>query len=122
MPRCFAVAIAFVLACTSTSTAQVRRPPRSEIALVRGELRKVDTDNNRVAILKPNAPAVTWYKLAREFDLFVNGKKSDYYKEGDDVLIKKIFPLAQITSLDTGHWVQAEKPQEFSQAVLQFLK
>jgi esterase len=54
--------------------------------------------------------------------LFINGKKSDYYKAGDDVLIKKIFPQAQFTSLDTGHWVQAEKPQEFSQVVLQFLK
>jgi esterase len=54
--------------------------------------------------------------------LFINGKKSDYYKTGDDVLIRKIFPKAQFISLETGHWVQAEKPQEFSQAVLQFLK
>lgn len=54
--------------------------------------------------------------------LFINGKRSDYYNEGDDVSIKKIFPKADITSLDTGHWVQAEKPQEFSQVVLQFLK
>jgi esterase len=54
--------------------------------------------------------------------LFINGKKSDYYQAGDDELIKKIFPNSQITSLDTGHWVQAEKPQEFSQLVLQFLK
>jgi len=54
--------------------------------------------------------------------LFLNGKKSDYYVNGDDVLIKKIFPHSQIISLDTGHWVQAEKPQEFSQVVLQFLK
>ncbi len=54
--------------------------------------------------------------------LFINGKKSDYYENGDDASIKKIFPKAQITFLDTGHWVQAEKPQEFSQLVLQFLK
>jgi len=54
--------------------------------------------------------------------LFVKGKKSDYYTEGDELLIKKIFPQAQIATLDTGHWVQAEKPQEFSQLVLQFLK
>jgi esterase len=54
--------------------------------------------------------------------LFINGKKSDYYQPGDDESIKKIFPNSQITSLDTGHWVQAEKPQEFSQLVLQFLK
>jgi pimeloyl-ACP methyl ester carboxylesterase len=54
--------------------------------------------------------------------LFINGRKSDYYKDGDDVLIKKIFPQSEIKLLDTGHWVQAEKPQEFSQMVLQFLK
>lgn len=54
--------------------------------------------------------------------LFMNGKKSDYFKTGDDALIKKIFPQAKFMSLDTGHWVQAEKPQEFSQAVLEFLK
>jgi esterase len=54
--------------------------------------------------------------------LFINGEKSDYYKPGDDALIKKIFPQAQIVSLDTGHWVQAEKPQEFAQTVLRFLK
>lgn len=54
--------------------------------------------------------------------LCINGNKSDYYKAGDEVLIKKIFPKAQFIALDTGHWVQAEKPQEFSQAVLQFLK
>jgi esterase len=54
--------------------------------------------------------------------LFINGKKSDYYKEGDDGVIKKVFPNAQIASLETGHWVQAEKPQEFSQMVLRFLK
>lgn len=54
--------------------------------------------------------------------LFINGRKSDYYAEGDDQAIRKIFPAAQFVTLDTGHWVQAEKPQEFSQAVLQFLK
>ena len=54
--------------------------------------------------------------------LFINGNKSDYHKAGDEALIKKIFPQAQFIGLDTGHWVQAEKPQEFSQAVLQFLK
>jgi|SRR5579859_954108 len=54
--------------------------------------------------------------------LFITGEKSDYFKTGDEVLIKKIFPQARLMSLDTGHWVQAEKPQEFAQAVLQFLK
>lgn len=60
-----------------------------------------------------------------EFDgptLFISGKNSDYFKSSDEVAIKEIFPKAQFSSLDTGHWVQAEKPQEFAQLVLQFLK
>ncbi|MBS1951554.1 MAG: hypothetical protein OJF59_001226 [Cytophagales bacterium] len=53
--------------------------------------------------------------------LFINGKKSNYFADGDDSLIKKIFPSVRFVTLDTGHWVQAEKPQEFLQVVLQFL-
>ncbi len=53
--------------------------------------------------------------------MFINGEKSDYFKAGDEISIKKIFPQAKFISLDTGHWVQAEKPQEFAQTVLQFL-
>jgi pimeloyl-ACP methyl ester carboxylesterase len=53
--------------------------------------------------------------------LFVNGSKSSYFADGDQELIKKIFPKAKFVSLNTGHWVQAEKPQEFAQTVLQFL-
>ncbi len=54
--------------------------------------------------------------------LFINGRKSDYFQPGDEELIKKIFVKAQFATLDTGHWVQAEKPQEFAHTVLGFLK
>ncbi|HTH58109.1 MAG TPA: alpha/beta fold hydrolase [Cyclobacteriaceae bacterium] len=53
--------------------------------------------------------------------LFVNGDRSSYFADGDQNLIRKIFPQANFVSLNTGHWVQAEKPQEFAQTVLQFL-
>lgn len=53
--------------------------------------------------------------------LFVNGSRSNYFADGDQELIKKIFPQAKFVSLNTGHWVQAEKPQEFAETVLQFL-
>jgi len=53
--------------------------------------------------------------------LFVNGDRSRYFEDGDQDLIKKIFPNAKFVTLNTGHWVQAEKPQEFAQTVLQFL-
>jgi esterase len=53
--------------------------------------------------------------------LFVKGAKSNYYKPGDEDAIKKIFPQAEFKTLDTGHWVQAEKPKEFAETVLKFL-
>lgn len=53
--------------------------------------------------------------------LFIKGARSNYYVEGDERLIKSIFPVAEIVTLDTGHWVQAEKPVEFSATVLEFL-
>lgn len=53
--------------------------------------------------------------------LFVKGKKSNYYGEGDEALIKTIFPKAEFAALDTGHWVQAENPDEFSKLVLNYL-
>ena len=53
--------------------------------------------------------------------LFIKGARSNYFKPGDEELILKLFPSAIIETLDTGHWVQAEKPQEFVQTVLKFL-
>lgn len=53
--------------------------------------------------------------------LFVKGKKSNYYDQDDETLITSIFPNAEFATLDTGHWVQAEKPEEFAQLVLKYL-
>jgi esterase len=53
--------------------------------------------------------------------LFVKGAKSNYYKPGDEDAIRKIFPRVEFQTLDTGHWVQAERPKEFADAVLKFL-
>ena len=53
--------------------------------------------------------------------LFVFGSRSDYYQTGDAKKIGLHFPDHQIEFLETGHWVQAEKPVEFVQLVLKFL-
>jgi esterase len=53
--------------------------------------------------------------------LFVFGRRSDYYKQGDEQKIKDHFPNHQIEFLETGHWVQAEKPLEFVQLISKFL-
>lgn len=53
--------------------------------------------------------------------LFIRGGRSKYVTDADQPRIKEIFPTAEIQTLDTGHWVQAEKPQEFSEAVMTWL-
>lgn len=53
--------------------------------------------------------------------LFIRGKKSNYYAAGDEAIIKNIFPNAEFLTMDTGHWVQAEKPDEFGREVLTYL-
>ncbi|MBL7850591.1 MAG: alpha/beta fold hydrolase [Cyclobacteriaceae bacterium] len=53
--------------------------------------------------------------------LFIRGEKSNYYAPGDEDRIKAIFPNAEVVILDTGHWVQAEKPDEFARVVLSYL-
>lgn len=54
--------------------------------------------------------------------LFIIGERSNYYSFGDEELIKKYFPNFSLVEMPTGHWVQAEKPVEFVQEVLRFLK
>lgn len=53
--------------------------------------------------------------------LFVRGERSRYISDEDMDRILQIFPKAQIETLDTGHWVQAEKPQEFVELVKNWL-
>jgi esterase len=53
--------------------------------------------------------------------LFIRGAKSKYVGDEDWKRIIEIFPAAQLQTMDTGHWVQAEKPQEFAEIVMQWL-
>lgn len=53
--------------------------------------------------------------------LFIKGEKSNYYGTGDETKIKGLFPKAQFVTLQTGHWVQAEDPKAFMNAVGEFL-
>jgi esterase len=53
--------------------------------------------------------------------LFIIGERSNYYAFGDENLIQKYFPNYKLVEMETGHWVQAEKPKEFVDVVLDFL-
>lgn len=53
--------------------------------------------------------------------LFVRGSRSNYVKDQDMDRIMQVFPLAELETLDTGHWVPAEKPHEFVEVVTRWL-
>ena len=53
--------------------------------------------------------------------LFIRGARSAYIKDDDLGRIREIFPAAKLETLDTGHWVQAEKPKEFVEVVVNWL-
>lgn len=53
--------------------------------------------------------------------LFIRGANSNYVKDEDRDRIKQVFPKSTLVTMDTGHWVQAEKPQEFVEVVRNFL-
>lgn len=54
--------------------------------------------------------------------LFIKGNRSNYIGDTDTKLILQYFPQAKLEGMDTGHWVQAEKPQEFVTLVHNYLQ
>ncbi len=54
--------------------------------------------------------------------MFIRGAKSDYIQAAGEPAIKELFPQASIATIEgTGHWVQAEAPEEFTRLVREFL-
>ena len=53
--------------------------------------------------------------------LFIRGGLSSYIRKEDEAEILRRFPSAEISTVEgAGHWVHAEKPEEFSEMVLKF--
>jgi pimeloyl-ACP methyl ester carboxylesterase len=53
--------------------------------------------------------------------LFVRGGRSDYIQTSDLPEIRDHFPGAEFATIDAGHWVHAERPEEFFAAASEFL-
>lgn len=53
--------------------------------------------------------------------LFIRGLRSHYITSKDETVIKQVFPKAQIVSLDAGHWLHYERPEEFVSLVSDFI-
>lgn len=77
-------------------------------------------------ILERNIEGIGLWPISEsQFDkpsLFINGKNSGYVKEGDEANIKSLFPNVERITIDAGHWLHAEKPNEFMEATLKFLR
>ena len=55
--------------------------------------------------------------------LFIKGANSNYILPEDFASIRRIYPEAEIVQIpDAGHWLHAEQPQLFMEAVLNFLR
>ena len=54
--------------------------------------------------------------------LFIAGAKSNYILPQDGLLLRQQFPKYRLITIDNaGHWVQAENPKDFNEAVKKFL-
>lgn len=54
--------------------------------------------------------------------LFIRGSESPYITDADTPTIHLLFPQATIATIDgAGHWVQAEKPDEFVAMLMRFV-
>ena len=54
--------------------------------------------------------------------LFIRGEKSNYVNPEDEPLIRTLFPRSEIQTISgAGHWLHADRPEEFLRLVLNFL-
>ncbi len=61
-------------------------------------------------------------RVVTEPTLFMRGSESPYILDEDIPTIKRIFPNVQIETIQgAGHWVQAEKPAEFVEVLMNFI-
>lgn len=57
-----------------------------------------------------------------EETLFIRGSESSYVEDSDFLAIRALFPFADVKTLEgAGHWLHAEKPDEFARLCMDFL-
>lgn len=55
--------------------------------------------------------------------LFLRGEKSDYILDSDLSAIQEMFPRSYVETInESGHWIHAEKPVDFFNAIMRFVK
>ncbi|MDG5492866.1 alpha/beta fold hydrolase [Psychroserpens sp. SPM9] len=77
-------------------------------------------------VLKDNVSevgeALPMHSKFEKSTLFLRGDKSEYVIPNDEKLIKQHFPKAKIVTIcNAGHWLHAENPEDFYNAVVNFV-
>ncbi|WP_340155614.1 alpha/beta fold hydrolase [uncultured Winogradskyella sp.] len=77
-------------------------------------------------VLKENVSevgeALPIHAIFEKDTLFLRGDRSEYIAEADEALIHRHFPNSHIITIsNTGHWLHAENPNEFYDAVINFV-
>lgn len=55
--------------------------------------------------------------------LFIRGDQSNYIREKDEELIRRQFTDSRVVTIHgAGHWLHAEKPEEFAEIIKEFIK
>ena len=66
--------------------------------------------------------ALPGYAQFKKDTLFLRGDRSEYISIEDETLIKAHFPKAQIVTIkNAGHWLHAENPKDFFEALIHFV-
>jgi pimeloyl-ACP methyl ester carboxylesterase len=82
----------------------------------RFNLKVIDKEYQNIGVEVPNSSSDVE-------TLFIRGEKSNYITEKDLPDIEKRFPNYKLITIPgSGHWVHAEKPNEFFEAVIDFIK
>ncbi|MGZ4033319.1 MAG: alpha/beta fold hydrolase [Bacteroidia bacterium] len=83
----------------------------------RFNLKVIVEQNNNVG------EAISANKISEVETLFIRGEYGNYILDEDISLIREIFPRSMLETIKgAGHWVHAEKPKEFFDCVMGFIK
>ena len=74
---------------------------------------KYETIAKNIPTQKNNSPVQT---------LFIRGENSNYISESDKPVIFKMFPKTEFATVkNSGHWIHADKPNEFFEETMRFI-
>lgn len=66
--------------------------------------------------------ALPTHSIFKKDTLFLRGDRSEYIGEVDEAIIKRHFPNSELKTIsNAGHWLHAENPKDFYEAVINFV-